>query len=172
VSEWVSECVRACVRAWVSEWVSEWGREGGRGGGGGWGREDGGRESGRAWVSFFFNHYYNNCNYDQMMMLSTLYLITCIVGWIFILLVHWNNSPHAYMSLHSAYYPDSKPTNRCSSSERKRNKYQLYNPWFAPYVDLLHSRQAYQTLPHRCNSQVHVIDFGLWFYFISPDFAR
>jgi hypothetical protein len=44
------------------------------------------------------------------------------------------DSPHAYMSLHSAYYPDSKPTNRCSSSERKRNKYQLYNPWFAPYV--------------------------------------
>ena len=41
-----------------------------------------------------------NYHWDQMMIRSALFH-TNTLGWIFIMLAHWNNSPRVYMSLHA-----------------------------------------------------------------------
>ena len=60
------------------------------------------------------------------------------ISWIFIVVVHWNNSPRIDMSLLSrTHYSGFEPTSHCSYSWimcvfRRINKYQFYGLWFGP----------------------------------------
>ena len=71
-----------------------------------------------------------------MMMRSPLYQ-TNTLSRIFIMLAHWNNTPHVDMSPHSDTLSCSEPTSLCFFSlmlpaQRRSSKYQFDSIWFDP----------------------------------------
>ena len=89
-----------------------------------------------------------------MMMRSALYQ-TNTLSWIFIVLVHCNNSPQINMS----HYSDTLSGGNQSFSfmlriQRRSNKYQCCSLWLDPIGarthDIPHQRRACYPLHHRC----------------------
>ena len=85
--------------------------------------------------------------------MSALYKANTRLGWIFIVLALWNNSPHVYTCCYTrTYYPDPDQPVLGSyalmlRAKRENNKYKFYSIWFNP------TRVRIQDLPHSRMSQ-------------------